>query len=169
MLDLLTHDDAPFSRSSFSPGHFTASSFVVDPQGERLLLILHRTLGLWLQPGGHFEASDGSFEAAARREVLEETGSNNLKKLGAWPGLFDIDIHTIPENPARGESEHEHFDLRIAFMASSDRLEARSEVLEARWVAFDKVAELGSDESVLRCVQRLRQHKQSFSGLRKLI
>jgi 8-oxo-dGTP pyrophosphatase MutT (NUDIX family) len=169
MLELLKHDDAPFSRSSLSPGHFTASSFVIDHRCEQILLILHRTLGLWLQPGGHFENSDQSVETAARREVFEETGIRNLKKLATWSGLFDIDIHTIPANPARGEPEHEHFDLRMAFMASRNQLETSSEVLEARWVPFNEVAGLGSDDSVIRCVQSLHRRKEAFSDLRKLI
>lgn len=40
---------------------------------ERILLIQHKKLGIWLAPGGHIEADELPHEAA-ERECLEETG-----------------------------------------------------------------------------------------------
>ena len=34
-------------------GHITASSWVLSPDGRRFLLVHHKKLGAWLQPGGH--------------------------------------------------------------------------------------------------------------------
>lgn len=39
----------------------------------RLLLIEHKKLGMWLQPGGHIDENETPMEAAIR-EVKEETG-----------------------------------------------------------------------------------------------
>ena len=72
MLSLLQLS-APLSRGHFTPGHLTASAFVVSPDDE-LLLIFHRKLGIWVQPGGHIEPGDESLLDAARREVAEEVG-----------------------------------------------------------------------------------------------
>jgi len=169
MLDLLERVEDPFGRTTVAPGHFTASSFVLNPTSDRVLLIRHRTLGLWLQPGGHFEESDEDLEDAARREVLEETGIGDLEELQDFPGLFDIDIHSIPANPKRGEPAHQHFDLRLAFIARSDRITVCDEVIDARWVPLGDVAALGSDESVLRCTRRLQPNNESFSGSTQLL
>ncbi len=164
MLALLDGDEDPWSRHSFHPGHFTASTFVLDPTGERLLLILHRSLHLWLQPGGHFEHSDRDLDQAARREVMEETGLRDLEPLSAFPALFDVDIHPIPANPRRGEPAHEHFDLRLAFRSPGDDLHASAEVVDARWVGLAELADCGTDESVVRAARKLIGGKQSFSG-----
>ncbi len=164
MLALLEEVERPFSRSTMTPGHFTASSFVLHPSSDRVLLIRHRTLELWLQPGGHFERDDDDLEFAARREVLEETGIGNLRRLRTFPGLFDIDIHPIPANPRRGEPAHQHFDLRLAFMARSDQITVSHEVIDAQWVHLGDVATLGSDDSVLRCTSRLSRDNEAFSG-----
>ena len=51
--------------------HFTVAVFVVW-EG-RVLLHLHRKLGMWLPPGGHIERDELPDDAAVR-EVLEETG-----------------------------------------------------------------------------------------------
>ena len=51
--------------------HFTVAVFVVW-EG-KVLLHLHRKLGMWLPPGGHIERGELPDDAAVR-EVLEETG-----------------------------------------------------------------------------------------------
>jgi 8-oxo-dGTP pyrophosphatase MutT (NUDIX family) len=152
MLELLEVSPDVFARSYLDPGHFTASAFVLCPEGRRLLMVHHRKLGRWLQPGGHIEPSDESLHAAARREALEETGVSELEPLGA--GIFDVDIHPIPASPREGA--HSHFDVRYAFRARTEGLVAAAEVQAARWVELDEVRELNPEESVIRGVERLR-------------
>src|SRR5690606_18507583 len=90
---VLTTLDAPFSRNTFSPGHVTASAFVVSRAGDAVLLIHHGKLHRWMQPGGHIERDDRDIEHAARREVAEETGV----ALAPEPApIFDVDVHVIP-------------------------------------------------------------------------
>jgi hypothetical protein len=66
MLDLIGSPGDAFSRSHYSPGHFTASAFVLSPDESSLLVVLHRKLGRWLQPGGHIDPDDTDFESAAQ-------------------------------------------------------------------------------------------------------
>ena len=151
MLELLASAGA-FHSTHFLPGHFTASAFVLSPERDALLLILHKKLGLWLQPGGHVEPTDATLAAAARREVAEEVGAD-LEPVLQDP-LFDIDIHTIP--PYRDKPAHEHFDVRYCFQARSRRFSASDEVVRAQWVPLSELAEVTSDRSVLRAALKLR-------------
>jgi 8-oxo-dGTP pyrophosphatase MutT (NUDIX family) len=132
-------------RSEFDPGHFTASGFVASPDGRSMLLIHHGRLDRWLQPGGHFEAGDRSVEHAARREVEEETGVIEMRRLGT--GLVRIDAHPIPARTE--EPAHTHIDLGIGFIAESEAIGPIDEVLEARWVPFDDLDGYGVDEAVV--------------------
>ena len=85
--------------------HLTASGFVF--KNDSILLIKHRYLKVWLQPGGHIDSGETP-NVAAQREVLEETGWVT-KYLG--DGVpFDIDVHLIPDNPIKSESAHWHID-----------------------------------------------------------
>jgi len=155
VLALLDRPANPFDREHFTPGHVTASAFVIDPARERLLLILHAKLGRWLQPGGHVESDDASVIEAARREVLEETGLEVRADRAVQ--LLDVDVHQIP---ARGElPEHEHFDVRFAFEATHTDARAGSDATQARWVSIAELLSGGphlpTDESVLRAVRKL--------------
>lgn len=152
----LVRAPAPFDRACFAPGHFTASAFVLDARRSSLLLILHKKLGLWLQPGGHVELGDTGAAAAARREVLEETGVAALEPLLARDELFDLDIHRIPAR--RAELEHEHFDVRFAFVAPDDTLVQSDEVAGARWIPLGEVSSVTADESIVRAVHKLMPH-----------
>jgi 8-oxo-dGTP pyrophosphatase MutT (NUDIX family) len=151
MIQLLEAGAQVLRRDHYVPGHFTASAFVVSEARDQLLLIHHRKLGRWLQPGGHVEPIDQVVVDAARREALEETGLGEIELAGN--GLFDIDIHEIP---GFGDSPgHLHFDLRFLFVASRPELRPSSEVKGARWEPLVDLARVTSDESVLRAARKL--------------
>jgi 8-oxo-dGTP pyrophosphatase MutT (NUDIX family) len=155
MKELLAVGEDCFSRTHFQPGHFTASAFVLSPDRESVLLILHGKLGLWLQPGGHIDPSDVDVVAAARREVIEETGIEVQVAEGTGASLLDVDIHAIPANPRKSEPSHDHFDLRFTFVAPSLDFHAGSDALAARWVRLEAVVDAGTDDSVRRAIRKL--------------
>jgi 8-oxo-dGTP pyrophosphatase MutT (NUDIX family) len=86
---LHTHADA-FVRSNLI-GHFTGSAWLVSADGTKVLLMHHRKLGRWLQPGGHADG-DTDLARVALREAEEETGLTDLR---IDDGIFDIDRHRI--------------------------------------------------------------------------
>ena len=151
----LTQAETACERSHFEPGHFTASAFVLSPDHRDLVLIHHKKLGIWVQPGGHVDATDADLASAARREVLEEVGLGDLTAfaVGASP-LFDVDIHVIPARKA--EPAHQHFDVRFAFVAATRDLVHSEEVADLRWVPLTDVEAMATDESVMRAVKKLR-------------
>lgn len=151
MLELLDRGEAAFDRLNTSPGHFTASAFVLDPGAAELLLIHHKKLKRWLQPGGHIEPSDSDVFAAARREVEEETGISRL--LLQQDGLFDLDIHEIPALP--NMAAHWHYDVRVLFRAESTEVYANDEVLAVRWFPVPTLSQWVSDASVLVAAEKL--------------
>ena len=154
MVSLLTSAIDPFSRAHFAPGHFTASCYIVD-DGGRLLLHHHQRLDRWLQMGGHMEAGETTARAALR-EGSEESGLADLELVG--DGIFDLDIHGIPA--AKGEPDHDHFDVRyLARTASPESITIdRAESNELAWVTLARAAELmpGSESHrVLHKIERL--------------
>jgi 8-oxo-dGTP pyrophosphatase MutT (NUDIX family) len=144
----------PFSRAHFEPGHVTASAFVVDPDGSRLLLHHHRRLDRWLQMGGHVDAGESVVDAALR-EAREESGLEAIALAARAP--FDIDVHAIPAG--KGEPPHLHFDVRFIVRAadpSAIRI-APDESNALRWFTLDEALEaMGSPESK-RAIGKVRR------------
>jgi 8-oxo-dGTP pyrophosphatase MutT (NUDIX family) len=120
---------AGFDRATL-PGHVTASAIVLDESGA-VLLIHHRTLDRWFQPGGHLDPDDDSLPAAARREAIEETGLDPACLELLDPAPVHIDVHPIPANPRKGEAAHDHYDVRYLFRCTSGELRPRAEEVHA--------------------------------------
>ncbi len=155
MLELAAGGKNALSRHHYHPGHFTASAFVLNPDQTSLLFVFHRRLDKWLQPGGHIDPGDVDVFAAARREVVEETGVNSLEAPEGPPALFDLDVHSIP---ARGsEPLHEHFDLRILLRSHRTKIQPDSDARDARWVGMSEIGSLDTDASVLRAVEKVKR------------
>ena len=133
-----------FSRTNMR-GHITTSAFVLDPGLQQVLMIHHRTLGRWLQPGGHHEAGQSLWESAVR-EAAEETGVSALSLHPAHPEFgpalpLDIDSHAIPANPRRGEDAHWHHDYAYLQIAPLDAvlLPKLDEVSGVAWRRLDEL------------------------------
>lgn len=124
-----------WSRSRYE-GHVTGSAWVLHPDGERVLMIHHRKLDKWLQPGGHAEDSDENLADTARRETEEECGVDRLNLV--TEAIFDLDIHVIPAK--NSFPEHLHYDFRFLFQAESDALVGdKAEIKDLCWVPVDEL------------------------------
>jgi 8-oxo-dGTP pyrophosphatase MutT (NUDIX family) len=125
-------------RKSFS-GHGTGAAVILSPDRTKILLVHHKALDKWLQPGGHWDPEDPNPWTVAEREAEEETGVTMSEALHVDPDKphipLDFDTHHIPANPAKGEPEHYHHDFRYTFVAATEDIKPQeSEVLDLAWV-----------------------------------
>lgn len=140
---------------SCAAGHLTASALVVDPADGRFVVLHHRKLGRWLQPGGHADG-DGDLARVALREAAEETG---LARLAVREPAVDLDVHMVAPP---GEPPHLHLDLRFVVLAPAGSAAAgpppgNHESHELRWVTGADLAGLGADASLVRLARRGRE------------
>jgi adenosylhomocysteinase len=152
------------NRNNFV-AHITASALIVNSKRHSILLLHHRTLDRWLQPGGHIMPGETPFEAALR-EVAEELGVNaidltplSLADDGDGTPL-DIDTHHIPHSTAKNEKVHYHHDFRYLFLynGNDDFKLDRSQAMDYRWTAIE---ELSRDKTFELLVEKI-QHALSY-------
>ena len=155
ILEFVERHERPFDRK-IREGHLTGSAITVSADSSRVLLLHHRKLDRWLQPGGHGDPGETTGEEVALREALEETGIAGLALHESAPRPLDVDVHDIP---ARGdEPAHQHLDLRYLVRAPHDAhvSPALAELHEIRWVAWDETDPLGPDHGLRRALAKAR-------------
>lgn len=161
----LAGPEDPFSRST-PEGHVTGSAVVARPDGSAFLLVLHRKLSRWLQPGGHAEESDPTVFDAALREAREETGIGRFDApLGH--AILDVDVHAIPAHGR--DAAHFHFDVRYLFSTGLDHDPAASEdpSRPMRWASLEDAIALGVDRSLERALSKARARLAAGMGSRQ--
>lgn len=145
-LALLRDPADPYLRSRLA-GHFTASSWLVDRTGRRVLLTHHRKLGRWLQLGGHADG-ERDLRLVALKEAQEESG---LRGLAVEGGIFDLDRHWIPQH--RGVPAHWHYDVRYVVRAAAAENFVVSE--ESHALAWRQIAQVVADPSFDGSLRRM--------------
>ena len=113
---------------------FTCTAFIIHK--DKVLLIHHRALKMWLPVGGHIELNEDP-EEALLREVKEETGLE-IQMPQEKPGILSegvkflyspmyLDIHKINET-------HRHVGMHYFATSKSDKIKLqKDEHNEIRW------------------------------------
>lgn len=141
--------ERPFDEHA-DPTHVTGSAIVVGPRG--VLLLKHKRLGIWLQPGGHVDADETPWDAALR-EAREETGlevsfAGPLDDDGV-PELIHVDVHA-------GGRGHTHLDTRYLLDGGdADPAPPADESQEIGWFSWGDAIEL-ADDGVRSILDHLR-------------
>jgi 8-oxo-dGTP pyrophosphatase MutT (NUDIX family) len=137
------------------PAHVTGSTWVVNHDRSKVLVLHHRKHDQWFQPGGHADG-DSDILRVALRETTEETGLDQADIRLVDDSIFDIDIHIIP---AMGQDpQHEHIDIR--FLVEIDDhlpIPGNDESHEVRWASLSEVSRFNNNRSTYRMVEKTRR------------
>ncbi len=162
---LIRGQEKPFNRYA-TPKHFTATAFIVNPAMTHTLLIKHKKLGVWINPGGHCDDLESVHETALM-EVLEETGLKNLRPVAGF-----LDLHCYDYIVKRGKMSHvktkvphksEEADYDTAILVIGDMSEkitlADREVGDYKWVKIDDLVKTSNKSSFRRIVPKIKALK----------
>lgn len=122
------------------PVHLTASAIVMDAPGEHVALVWHRKGRFWVQPGGHLEDGETSFEVASRREVEEETGLVGLERVGDGPAVLHQHALSMAFGSCRAHWDVQYL-LRAPLPAAQVPLRPSAESPEVIWAPWDALPE----------------------------
>jgi 8-oxo-dGTP pyrophosphatase MutT (NUDIX family) len=135
---------------SCRPEHVTSSALVVDASGSQVLLTLHKTVGRWLQLGGHCEAGDTTLAGAALREAAEESG---LTRLTIDSSPVQLSRHQLLAGGCAGAF---HLDVQFLVTATGETdFVVSEESHDLAWFAMDALPD-GIDHTVATLVDKAR-------------
>lgn len=139
-----------------SYAHMTASSVIVNRERTKMLMAFHKIYQSWAWTGGHADG-DGDFEAVARREAQEETGIQNLKKLGT--GAASLEVLPVWVHQKRGQMVASHLHLNISYLFEADdtlplRI-AEDENSAVGWIPIAQLEEYVREKDMMPIYQKL--------------
>lgn len=133
-------------------GHVTGSAWLLNPDGTKVLLTHHKKLNRWLQFGGHSDGESNTWNVALR-EVTEESGIQNIQFVSS--DIFDVDIHTIPENSKKNEPEHKHYDIRFLLRAPTEVFTISDESNLLKWVTLQELSGMAERKEISPSMERM--------------
>lgn len=154
-----------------NPGEhdLTASAFVIrdDFPEPRLLLHMHKKLGVLLQPGGHVELNENPWQAI-EHELREESGYTFeqlevLQPAGSLQSITNAELHPMPvvvnTHNFDNEGAHKHTDISFAFVAHGEPLltPEEGESRDLRWLSVDQLNALDPTE-IFENVREIGRH-----------
>lgn len=147
------HEDC-FERSQLL-GHVTGSAWLLNQQGNCVLLTHHKKLDIWVQLGGHADGDTNPLSVAVR-EAQEESGIEDIGIVS--DKLFDIDIHKIPQR--KSEPEHYHYDARFLLQTNStDAFAVSDESHALEWVEISQITKKTTEPSMMRMAHKYQNHQ----------
>lgn len=127
-------------------GHFTASSWAVNKERTKILMIYHNIYQSWAWTGGH---SDGEADLlkVAIKELKEETGVKNVKVLK--DDIFSLEVLTVDGHVKRGKYVSSHVHLNLTFLLEVDENEMlhikEDENCGVKWVPIEEVNKVSTE------------------------
>lgn len=145
MLDFIdTFDNYLIRENEF--GHFTASSWIVNKDRTKVLMIYHNIYKSWTWTGGHADGDEDLLYVAIK-EAKEETGIENVRPIS--DEIFSIEIPTINGHIKRGKyvSSHLHFNVTYLLEADeNDEIKIKpDENSGVKWVNIDEVIPMSTE------------------------
>jgi 8-oxo-dGTP pyrophosphatase MutT (NUDIX family) len=129
--------------------HFTASAIIVD-DADRVLLVEHGKIELWLYPGGHVDPNEDPAQTALR-EVREEVGIEvqimaepgfSHPSVGVVPSPFVILVQDVNDVTV---GLHQHIDMvYVCQPLSTHAVHQPEELNGCRWVPHEEVSALAT-------------------------
>ena len=132
ILDFLEKNGDAFLRSNLL-AHMTASSWIVNPERTKTLMVYHNIYDSWSWTGGH---ADGETDllAVALREAREETGIARVRPVS--PEIFSLEVLTVYGHEKRGAYLPSHLHMNVTYLLGAMDHELRQKPDENSGVAW---------------------------------
>lgn len=127
--------------------HFTASSWVVNKERTKVLMIYHNIYNSWAWTGGHADG-DTDLLYTAIRELKEETGIENINILNN--NIFSLETICVNGHIKRGKYVSSHLHFNLTFLLEVDEKETlkikEDENSGVRWIPIEDINKYSSEQ-----------------------
>lgn len=146
MLDYMDKFDNLLTREN-EIAHFTASSWVVNKERTKVLMIYHNIYNSWAWTGGHADG-DSNLLYTAIRELKEETGIENINILKN--DIFSLESICVNGHIKKGKYVSSHLHFNLTFLLEVDEKEIlrikEDENSGVKWILIDEINKYSTEQ-----------------------
>lgn len=140
MLQYLEQFDNILTREN-EFAHFTASSWVLNKEKTKVLMIYHNIYQSWAWTGGHADGESDLLQTAIR-ELKEETGVQNVKILD--DNIFSLEVICVNGHVKKGKYVSSHVHLNLTYLLEVDENEKlqikEDENSNVKWIPIEEIS-----------------------------
>lgn len=155
MLEYIRDFDNTLTREN-KTCHFTASSWIVNKERTKVLMIYHNIYDSWAWTGGHCDG-DSDVLHVALKEAEEETSLKSVKPL--TEELASLEILTVDGHIKRGKYVSSHVHLNCSFLLEADENEElhikEDENSGVKWVDIKEALNLTNEAKMVSIYRKL--------------
>ena len=153
-----TFDDVLTRNNEF--GHFTASSWAVNKQKTKVLMIYHNIYKSWAWTGGHADGETDLLNTAIR-ELKEETGIKNVKILDN--DIFSLENIHVQGHIKKGKYISPHIHLNLTYLLEVDENEKlqikEDENSGVKWVNIEEIENVSNENWMIENIYKKLNEK----------
>lgn len=159
MLEMIeTYGDLSLERACHL-AHFTASSWIVNHEKTKILMVFHRLYQSWSWTGGHADG-DGNLQRVALKEAKEETGVEHIFLLQEEP--ISLEVICVNGHIKKGRYVTSHVHLNVTYLLEADEKDPlwikEDENSAVQWVPIEEVCTYCSEPWMRKIYTKLNAY-----------
>ena len=128
--------------------HVTASSWIVNKDKTKVLMVYHNIYNSWSWTGGHADGDEDLLHVALK-EATEETGINHFKVLNDNK-IYSLEVLTVEGHYKKNKYINSHLHLNVTYLLEAnenDNLKAKlDENKDVKWININDLKNEVSEE-----------------------
>lgn len=147
--------------------HFTASTWAVNKERTKVLMVYHNIYKSWTWVGGHADGEENLLNVAIR-ELKEETGVINVSVIEN--DIFSLEVLCVDGHVKRGKYVPSHIHLNLTYLLEVDESEIlkikEDENTGVKWVNIEDVKTESTENWIIENVyKKLNEKLMLYEGM----
>jgi len=161
MIDYIKNNNCLTRENQFA--HLTASSWIVNKEHNKVLMVYHKIYNSWSWTGGHCDG-DSDFLHVAMKEAIEETGVKHIHPISNE--IYSLEVLTVDGHIKKGEYVSSHLHLNVTYLLEADEEDKliinQDENKGVQWFGLEEALSVSSEPWFVERIYKKLNEKLKF-------